>query len=476
MTRQPLREILKANDLRGLVPAQWGTREAIAIGAALAEHLGPKPILVGRDMRRSGADLSNAIARGVTSCGVDVVDLGLVSTDACYFASGTRNLPGVVLTASHNPGNYNGMKVMRSGASPVGRDNGLSAIVRRAQAILDRGGPTRRAVRGHVTGLDILPDYATYLRRLVDLSDIRPIKVAVDAGNGMAGQTIPAVFGSAVGMPPLPVEIIPLYFKLDGTFPNHPANPLDPANTRDLSAAIIEHGADLGFAFDGDAARCFVLDERGEVVGPSVIAAIVGLGEIERDRQAERKPVLIHNLITSRALPELVARAGATPVKTKVGHVFVKQEMAERDAAFGAEHSAHYYFRDFFYADTAVLAAMHVIAAKDKAALPMSALAEAYEPYAASGEINEQVASVEEAIAAVRAAFEPDAARGALAFDTLDGLTVDHWSASPRWWANVRPSNTEPLLRINVEAADADVMAKVRDEILAILSEREPKE
>jgi len=439
------------------------------IGAALAEHLGPKPILVGRDMRRSGGELSASVARGITSRGVDVVDLGLVSTDACYFASGTRNLPGVVLTASHNPGQYNGMKVMRAGAAPVGRDNGLAAIIATAQGFLDEGTHPRAPTRGHVTGLDILPDYAAYLRSLVDLTGIEPLKVAVDAGNGMAGQTVPAVLGSAVGMPPLPLDLVPLYFKLDGSFPVHPANPLDPANTRDLARVIVESGADLGLAFDGDADRCFVLDEKGEIVSPAAIAAIVGLGEIERDLEEGREPVIVHNLITSRAVPELLAKAGARPVRTRVGHAFVKQIMAEFEAIFGAEHSAHFYFRDFFFADTGLLAAMHVLAALDRAGTPMSELAAAFDPYVASGEINTRVTSVDDAIAAVRAAYQPNADDDATRLDLLDGLLIDHWETHPRWWANVRPSNTEPLLRLNVEAEDEETMAQIRDAILGIV-------
>jgi len=470
MTHRSLADILNANDLRGLVPAQWGTREATAIGAALAEHLGPKPILVGRDMRRSGAELSTAIARGITSCGVDVVDLGLVSTDACYFASGTRSLPGVILTASHNPGNYNGMKVMRPGASPVGRDTGLAEIIATAQQVLVEGRALRPSARGHVTGLDILPDYASYLRSLVDLTKVRPVRVVVDAGNGMAGQTVPAVFGSAVGMPHLPVEILPMYFKLDGSFPNHPADPLNPANTRDLARAILQCRADLGLAFDGDADRCFVLDQHGEVVSPAAIAAIVGLGEIGREIEQGRHHVIVHNHITSRAVAETLAGAGATPVRTRVGHAFVKQVMAEQNAVFGAEHSAHYYFRDFFFADTGLLAAMHVIAERDKSGMTMADLARAYQPYFASGEINTRVTDVSAAISSVREAYAPDAEAGVVALDELDGLTIDHWGNSPKWWANVRPSNTEPLLRLNVEADDPGAMGLIRDAILAILA------
>jgi phosphomannomutase len=467
---KPLAAILKANDLRGLVPAQWGAVEARALGAALAEHLGPSPILIGRDMRRSGADLATAIARGITSRGVDVIDLGLVSTDACYYASGSQHLPGVMLTASHNPPQYNGMKVMRAGARPVGEHQGLVKIVATAQSILGTGlggADSRRS--GHVKGLDILPDYAAYLRKLVDLSQIKPIKVVVDAGNGMAGKTVPAVLGGAVGLPALPIDVVPLYFKLDGSFPNHTPNPLDPANTADLSAAVRSNGADMGLAFDGDADRCFVIDERGEVVSPGAVTSIVGLGEVARDKARGRRPVVIHNLITSRAVPEFAAAAGAEPIRARVGHAFIKQIMAERGAVFGGEHSAHFYFRDFFYADTGLLAAMHVMRARDAADAPLSELAAMYQPYFDSGEINSKVPDAREAMDRVRRAYADRAAAGQVSLDDLDGLTVDHWDESPRWWANVRSSNTEPLLRLNVEADDPAVMESIRDELLDLI-------
>jgi phosphomannomutase len=296
----------------------------------------------------------------------------------------------------------------------------------------------------------------------------------VDAGNGMGGLTAPAVLGTEAGLPALPLDVVPLYFELDGTFPNHEANPLEPENLRDLQAAVVEHGADLGLAFDGDADRCFVIDEHGDPVSPSAITALVGLREIERERAAGRDAIVIHNLITSQVVPDLVTAAGATAVRTRVGHSFIKAQMAEHDAVFGGEHSAHYYFRDFFFADTGMLAAMHVLAALGGQDVPLSALSEAYQPYAASGEINSRVEDVPAARARVVKAYVTDQGAGPVQVDELDGLTISHWDGQPRWWFNLRASNTEPLLRLNVEAADEDIMEKVRDDVLALVRQDTP--
>ena len=299
--------------------------------------------------------------------------------------------------------------------------------------------------------------------------------MVIDAGNGMAGLTAPAVLGAAAGLSPLPIEIVPLYFELDGSFPNHEANPLEPSNLVDLQAAVVEHGADLGLAFDGDADRCFVVDEHGAPVSPSAITALVGLREVERELAEGRTPTVIHNLITSQVVPDLLSAAGARTVRTRVGHSYIKAEMARYKAVFGGEHSAHYYFRDFFFADTGMLAAMHVLAALDAARdaqgepVAMSSLAEAYMPYAASGEINSVVADVPAARARVVQAYVTEHGAGPVEVDELDGLTISHWGTSPRWWFNLRASNTEPLLRLNVEAADEDVMVKVRDDVLALV-------
>jgi len=470
-----LDDLIKAYDVRGVVPDPFSADVARAIGAAFAEVVGGPRVVVGRDMRPSGPALVDAFADGVTSRGVDVVRIGLCSTDGLYHASGAMGLPGAMFTASHNPAEYNGIKMCHAGARPVGLDSGLADVRALAERYLDEGLPAPAERRGEVSDHDTLAEYAAFLRGLVDLSGIRPLKVVVDAGNGMAGLTVPAVLGTAAGLPALPLEIVPLYFELDGSFPNHEANPLEPENLRDLQAAVVEHGADIGLAFDGDADRCFVVDEQGQPVSPSAITALVGLREVARELAAGREPTVIRNLITSRAVPDLLEAAGARVVRTRVGHSFIKAQMAEHDAVFGGEHSAHYYFRDFFFADTGMLAAMHVLAAlgearrPDGSPAPLSGLAEAYEPYVASGEINSRVADVAAARQRVVDAYVVRQEAGPVEVDELDGLTVSHWDATPRWWFNLRASNTEPLLRLNVEAADEDIMEKVRDDVLALV-------
>jgi phosphomannomutase len=469
-----LTRIIKAYDVRGTVPDQLSPAVAEAIGAAFARVValpeGATSVVVGRDMRESGPELVAAFAAGLTAAGVDVVDVGLCSTDGMYFASGKLGAPGAMFTASHNPAVYNGIKLCRAGARPVGQDTGLADVRELAQRILDGdAAPEPAAAPGSVREQDLLADYAAFLRGLVDLSHIRPLTAVVDAGNGMGGHTVPAVLGTGAGLPALPLDVVPLYFELDGSFPNHEANPLEPANLRDLQAAVVEHGADLGLAFDGDADRCFVVDERGEPVSPSAITALVGLREVAKELEAGRTPTVIHNLITSRAVPDLLAGAGARTVRTRVGHSFIKAQMAEHDAVFGGEHSAHYYFRDFWFADTGMLAALHVLAALGSQPHPLSALAEMYSPYVASGEVNSTVTDAAAAAERVRDAYT-DAYPG-IDVDTLDGLTVSHWDAHPQWWFNLRASNTEPLLRLNVEAADEDIMIKVRDDVLSLVRE-----
>lgn len=469
--------LIKAYDVRGTVPDQLNADVARAIGAAFAEVVvlpevreGARPrVVVGNDMRPSGPELVGAFADGLAGRGVDVVRIGLCSTDGLYFASGRLDVPGAMFTASHNPAEYNGIKLCRAGARPVGQDTGLAAVRDLAARYLRDGVPADAGQRGEVTEQDLLADYAAFLRGLVDLSGIRPLKVVVDAGNGMGGFTAPAVLGTGAGLPELPLEVVPLYFELDGTFPNHEANPLEPENLRDLQKAVVEHGADIGLAFDGDADRCFVVDENGDPVSPSAITALVGLREIEREKAEGRTPTVIHNLITSMVVPDLVTAAGAKAVRTRVGHSFIKAQMAESQAVFGGEHSAHYYFRDFFFADTGMLAALHVLAALGGQPHPLSALAEQYQPYSASGEINSRVADVAAARARVVEAYVTQQGAGPVTVDELDGLTVSHWDGQPQWWFNLRASNTEPLLRLNVEAADEDVMEKVRDDVLALV-------
>ena len=471
-----LATIIKAYDVRGTVPDQLSPDVAHAIGRAFARVVaapeGARRVVVGRDMRDSGPQLAEAFARGVVAAGVDVVRIGLCSTDGLYHASGVLDAPGAMFTASHNPAAYNGIKLCRAGARPVGQETGLAAVREVAQRLLDdpAAAPDATGEPGTITDVEMLADYAAFLRGLVDLSGGRPLKVVVDAGNGMAGHTVPAVLGTAAGLPALPLEVVPLFFELDGTFPHHEANPLEPANLVDLQAAVLAHGADIGLAFDGDADRCFVVDERGAAVSPSAVTALVGLREVAKELEADRTPTVIHNLITSRAVPDLLTAAGARTVRTRVGHSFIKAQMAEHRAVFGGEHSAHYYFRDFFFADTGMLAAMHVLAALGEQPHPLSALAEMYEPYVASGEINSTVADAAAATARVRDAYA--AAYPEADVDDLDGLTVAHWDdAHPQWWFNLRASNTEPLLRLNVEAADEDIMIKVRDDVLSLVRE-----
>ncbi|MGC4876276.1 phosphomannomutase/phosphoglucomutase [Micromonospora sp. DT43] len=453
-----LSQIVKAYDVRGTVPDQWDERAAEALGAAFTQLLNTTDepgdaVVIGYDMRASSPGLAAAFAAGVRSEGRSVIEIGLASTDLLYFASGSLDLPGAMFTASHNPAQYNGIKMCRSGARPIGQASGLAEIRERAQALLDSGAsrpagePTRPAERR-----DLLPDYAAYLRKLVDLSGIRPLKVVVDAGNGMGGFTVPTVLGDAA-LSALPLEIVPLYFELDGTFPNHEANPLDPANLVDLQRAVVEHGADIGLAFDGDADRCFVVDERGEPVSPSAITALVAARELAKHPGS----TVIHGLITSSAVAEIIREHGGEPVVARVGHSFIKAEMARTNAVFGGEHSAHYYFRDFWFADTGMLAAMHTLAALGEQSLPLSVLAGEYERYIASGEINSTVADQAAVVAEVRAAY-PDATA-----DEMDGLTLRFSDGA---WFNLRASNTEPLLRLNVEAPTRERMVSLRDEVL----------
>ncbi|MGW6739114.1 phosphomannomutase/phosphoglucomutase [Streptomyces sp. NPDC055013] len=448
-----LSQLVKAYDVRGVVPDQWDESLAELFGAAFVRVTGASAIVIGHDMRPSSPGLSRAFARGAATQGVDVTEIGLCSTDQLYYASGALNLPGAMFTASHNPAQYNGIKMCRAGAAPVGQDTGLTEIRELVEDWSESGAPEPAAQTGTITQRDTLEDYAAHLRSLVDLTSIRPLKVVVDAGNGMGGHTVPTVLAD------LPLDVVPMYFELDGTFPNHEANPLDPANIVDLQKRVREESADLGIAFDGDADRCFVVDERGAPVSPSAITALVASRELAKHGG---KGTVIHNLITSWSVPEVVKENGGTPVRTRVGHSFIKAEMATTGAIFGGEHSAHYYFKDFWNADTGMLAALHVLAALGGQDGPLSGLVAQYDRYAGSGEINSTVADQAGRLAAIKSAYE---AREGVELDELDGLTV----TAADWWFNVRPSNTEPLLRLNAEARDEATMAKVRDEALAII-------
>ncbi|MFM8240168.1 MAG: phosphomannomutase/phosphoglucomutase [Actinomycetota bacterium] len=457
--------VIKAYDVRGVVPDQLDADLARDVGAAFVEVLsvrrqdgGPGAVVVGQDMRPSGDDLVDAFAAGVTSRGCDIIRIGLASTDGLYFASGILGLPGAMFTASHNPAHYNGIKLCRAGAAPVGQDTGLREIRR----MVETGVPAFDGAPGAVSALDMLPRYAQHLRGLVDLRQSRPLRVVVDAGNGMAGLTVPAVLGTAAGLPALPLEVIPLFFELDGTFPNHEANPIEPSNLRDLQRAVLEHGADVGLAFDGDADRCFVVDETGRAVTPSAITALIAQRELAKHPGA----TIIYNCISSRTVPEVILEGGGTPERTRVGHSFIKARMAETGAVFGGEHSGHFYFADFWRADSGMLAAMHVLAALGETpeGTTLSGMLAPYDRYVVSGEINSEVSDPAEATQRVAAEF---ADRPGVSQDRLDGLTV----STPEWWFNLRPSNTEPLLRLNVEARDAETMAGIRDDVLALVRE-----
>ena len=458
---EAVHRVIKAYDVRGLVGEQINEALVTDVGAAFARLMrseGASKVVIGHDMRDSSPSLSAAFAAGVTGQGLDVVRIGLASTDQLYFASGLLDCPGAMFTASHNPAAYNGIKLCRAGAKPVGADTGLTTI----SEDLIAGVPGHDGPSGEVTDKDVLADYGVFLRSLVNTEGLRPLRVAVDAGNGMAGHTAPAVLGAIDS-----ITLLPLYFELDGTFPNHEANPLDPANLVDLQNFVRETGADIGLAFDGDADRCFVVDERGNPVSPSTVTSLVAARELGREIGA----TVIHNVITSRAVPELVVERGGTPLRSRVGHSYIKALMAETGAIFGGEHSAHYYFRDFWGADSGMLAALYVLAALGEQDRPLSDLTADYQRYESSGEINFTVA---DATACVEAVLKTFASR-IQSIDHLDGVTVDLGDGS---WFNLRSSNTEPLLRLNVEGRsieDVDaVVAQVSSEIAAQPSEAAP--
>ena len=453
-SREAVTQAVKAYDIRGLVePADKATVDRDFVfdaGAAFAFILreeGEKTVAVGHDMRPSSPELAAAFADGVTSQGLDVVALGLTSTDQLYFAAGTLGCAGAMFTASHNPAQYNGIKLCRAGATPVSQDSGLAEIT---QMLID-GAPAFDGPTGTVKEDDILDDYASFLRELVPLPEDRKLVIAVDAANGMAGHTVPAVLGDQ--------DVRPLYFELDGTFPNHEANPLEPGNLRDLQRFVVKQSADIGLAFDGDADRCFVVDEKGDPVSPSAITALVA----ERTLEDNPGATIIYNAITSQAVPELIEAKGGTPVRTRVGHSYIKAEMADKGALFGGEHSAHYYFAEFFNADSGMVAALHVLAALAEQDAPLSELMASYNRYAASGEINSEVADQDATMEAVVEAFADRTEN----VDRLDGVTVS--LKDTKAWFNVRASNTEPLLRLNVEAETQDEVDALVADVLGII-------
>lgn len=455
---EQVRRVIKAYDVRGLVGVDIDEDFVADVGAAFARMLRQEnadaagAVVIGHDMRDSSPGLADSFAGGVTGQGLDVVRIGLASTDQLYFASGLLNCPGAMFTASHNPAAYNGIKLCRAQAKPVGSDTGLALI---SEELVD-GVPAYDGARGEIRDQDVLADYSAFLRSLVDVSALRPLRVAVDAGNGMAGHTAPAVLAAIPGL-----TLLPLYFELDGSFPNHEANPLEPANLVDLQRYVLASRADIGLAFDGDADRCFVVDERGDAVSPSAVTALIA------DRELTREPgaTVIHNLITSRVVSELVAQRHGTAVRSRVGHSYIKALMAQTGAIFGGEHSAHYYFRDFWGADSGMLAALHVLAALGEQPRPLSELMSDYQRYAASGELNFRVHDAPACVDAVVESFEPQT----VSLDHLDGVTVDLGDGA---WFNLRTSNTEPLLRLNAEArtvAEIDrIVAQAAEQIAAL--------
>lgn len=441
--------IFKAYDIRGLVDSEITPQFTFATGAAFARFLKgerePGTVVIGEDMRPSSPELADAFSAGVTSQGLDVIRIGLASTDMLYFAAGKLNLPGAMFTASHNPAAYNGIKMCFSGARPIGKESGLLTI----EKFVEEGSPVSLAQVGVEHRQEMLDDYVSHLLNLVDVSAIRKLKIVVDAGNGMAGYTAPAVFAR------MNAEVIEMYYELDGTFPNHEANPIDPANLKDLQAAVKKHKADIGLAFDGDADRCFLVDEKGELVNPSSLTSLIATRELSKYPGS----TIIYNLISSKSVREVVAESGGTSVRSRVGHSYIKKLMAETGAVFGGEHSGHFYFRDFWRADSGMLAALHAIAALGEKEIPLSKLLAPFNRYVSSGEIN---STVKDAAASSRAVEDFYGAQSGVELDQLDGLTV----TGDTWWFNLRASNTEPLLRLNVEATTQAEMASIRDAVL----------
>ncbi len=445
-------EIFKAYDIRGLVENEITPDFAFAVGLAFARFLElerePGTIVIGEDMRPSSPELAEAFSAGATSNGMDVIRIGLASTDMLYFASGKLNIPGAMFTASHNPAEYNGIKLCKSGARPIGKESGLQTI----EKFVRDGSPIPMRNMGVEKEQNMVSDYVDHLLSLVDVSAIRPLKIVIDAGNGMGGYTAPEVFSR------LNAEVIELYFELDGTFPNHEANPLDPKNMKDLQKAVLKNKADIGLAFDGDADRCFLVNEKGEVVNPSDLTSLIASRELIKHPGAN----IIYNLISSRSVAEIVNEGGGSPIRSRVGHSYIKSLMAETGAVFGGEHSGHFYFKDFWCADSGMLAALHAVAALGESTNSLSQILKPYQRYFASGEINSKVTDPVSILAAIEETFSK---MDGVEVDHLDGLTVN----APTWWFNVRSSNTEPLLRLNVEAKTQAKLVAIQEEVLGLI-------
>ena len=447
-----LEKIIKAYDIRGLVKDEITPDFSFSLGVAYAKFLElerePATIVVGEDMRPSSAPLADAFSDGATSQGMDVIRIGLASTDMLYFASGKLNLPGIMFTASHNPAKYNGMKLCKSGARPIGQESGLIKI----RQLIEEGVPISNRPVGAVRKQDLLTEYVDYLlARFPDKTFTnRKLKVVIDAGNGMAGFTAPAV------MEKLNIDLVPMYFELDGNFPNHEANPIEPENLKALQKRVKKEKADIGLAFDGDADRCFLIDENGDLLNPSALTALIAVRELKANPGA----TIIYNLISSKAVPEVISENGGTALRSRVGHSYIKNLMAESGAIFGGEHSGHFYFGDFWRADSGMLAALYALAELMATSKPLSNLLKPYNRYFSSGEINSKVKDAKKSINLIREKYQ-----GSYQVDELDGLTI----TADTWWFNLRPSNTEPLLRLNVEANTEKQMAEIRDTVLALI-------
>jgi phosphomannomutase len=447
-----LDKIIKAYDIRGLVKNEVTTDFSFALGVAYAKFLEierePATIVVGEDMRDSSAPLADAFSDGATSQGMDVIRIGLASTDMLYFASGKLNLPGIMFTASHNPAQYNGMKLCKSGAKPIGQESGLLTI----KQLIQEGIAISNRPVGSIRKMNLLDDYVTYLIERFPKKTFkkRNLKVVIDAGNGMAGFTAPSV------MKKLNVELIPIYFELDGNFPNHEANPIEPKNLKDLQKKVKKEKADLGLAFDGDADRCFLVDENADLVNPSSLTALIAVRELKRNPGAS----IIYNLISSKAVPEIILENGGKPVRSRVGHSYIKSLMAQTGAVFGGEHSGHFYFSDFWRADSGMLAALYALAELMDSPKTLSEILKPFDRYFSSGEINTRVKDSSKSIKLVKEKYEKENE-----VDEFDGLTV----SSKKWWFNLRPSNTEPLLRLNVEADSQKLMVEIRDTVLSLI-------
>ena len=447
-----LEKIIKAYDIRGLVKDEVTPDFSFSLGVAFAKFLEierePATIVVGEDMRPSSAPLADAFSDGATSQGMDVIRIGLASTDMLYFASGKLNLPGVMFTASHNPAKYNGMKLCKSGARPIGQESGLVKI----RQLIEEGVPMSNRPVGNVRKQELLNDYVDYLLARFPKNTFkkRKLKVVIDAGNGMAGFTAPAV------MERLNVELIPMYFELDGNFPNHEANPIEPENLKALQKKVKKEKADIGLAFDGDADRCFLIDENGDLVNPSALTGLIAVRELKANPGAK----IIYNLISSKAVSEVISENGGIALRSRVGHSYIKTLMAESGAVFGGEHSGHFYFGDFWRADSGMLAALYALAELMATPKSLSNLLEPYNRYFSSGEINSKVKDASKSIKLVKDKYQDK-----YEVDELDGLTV----TAENWWFNLRPSNTEPLLRLNVEADTQKQMAEIRDTVLNLI-------